>query len=90
MTERTEEVGDVEARRAAVAYRVEVVLAVGVLARVDDAAFSEQDESVKQGDDVAPGLMDGEDDRAVVLASEGDERLNDVEGVKGVKTWKTR
>jgi hypothetical protein len=84
-TGRTEEVGDVEARRATVAKRVKIVLAVGILARVNDAALGEQDETVKEGDDVASRLMDRKDDGPVVLAGEGDERLDDVECVEGVE-----
>lgn len=66
--------------------RIEVVLALGVLSRVDNSTLCEQDEPVEEGNDVASRLMDGEDDGSIVLSGEGDERLDDVERVESIET----
>lgn len=65
--------------------RLEVLLTLAVRPRVDDLTLGEEDETVEEGDDVGPRLVDGEDDGSVVVASEGDKGLNDVEGVEGVE-----
>lgn len=49
---------------------LKVIMALGDFARVDQLAASEEDELVKHGDDVAPRLMDREDDCAVVVPRE--------------------
>lgn len=65
---------------------VEVVLALGVLSRVDNSTLCEQDEPVEKGNDVASRLVNSEDDGSIVLSGEGDERLNDVERVESIET----
>lgn len=81
----TEEVCDVEPGRARVSDRLEVVLALFVRARVDDLSLGEKHEPIEEGDNVGPRLVDGEDDGAVVVPGERDERLDDVERVERVE-----
>ena len=86
MVSRTEEVCNIEAGRARLVDGLEVRLAFAVLARVDHLAKGQDDELVEHGDDVAARLMDREDDSAVVVAREGDQTVNDVEGIERIKT----
>jgi hypothetical protein len=83
---RTEEIGNVEARRAGVTERFKVLLASIVVSRVDNPTSSEKDETVEEGDDVGSGLVDGEDNGTLVIASKSNEGFDDVEGVEGVET----
>ena len=81
-----EVVGNIEPRRTRVADVVEVVLAFVEGSAVDCAALCEQDELIEQCDDVGAGLMDGEDDSAVVRLDEVDQTFNHVERVVRIKT----
>lgn len=51
---------------------LEVILAPIVVSRVNDLASREEDEPIEEGDDVASGLMDSEDNGPLVIPGEGD------------------
>lgn len=83
---RTQEIGDIETRRAWVTDRLEIPLTLGELARIHGFSRSQDKQMVKQGDNVAPRLMDCEDDGPVVVARKGYKAVNDVMRVEGIQT----
>ena len=68
----------------------EVVRDLVCLARVDELALGEHNELVEEGNDVAARLVNGEDDRAVVLASQRHETVDNTERVVRIQTCTPR
>lgn len=66
----TQVVSNVEPRRTRISDALEVRLALRQLSRIDDLALRQQHKLVKEGNNIAPRLMDGEDNGSVVVACE--------------------
>lgn len=57
------------------------------IARIHHATFGKQEHPVKHRRDITLRLMDGEDDRSVVLLRQIGKRLDDIISVVRVETW---
>jgi hypothetical protein len=64
---------------------LEVRLALGILTRVHDATLSKQNELVEHGHNVAAGLMNCKDDRALIFSRQCDKALDYVVRIVRVK-----
>jgi len=73
-------------RRARLADLGKIHLALRELARVDELARGQEHKLVKEHDNVAERLVDGEDDSPVVIPHQRNVTLHDVVGVVGVET----
>jgi hypothetical protein len=62
-----------------------VLLRLLEIARIHHATFGEQEHPVKHRRDVALRLMNGEDDRSIVLLRQVGERLDDIISVVRVE-----
>jgi len=60
-------------------------LTLAKFARVDKFPRSQEQELIKESDNIASRLVDGEDDSAVVVACEGYKTFHYVEGVVGIE-----
>ena len=69
---RTDEICQIEPWRARAADALQEVVALVRVARVDELPARQENELVEERHDVAPRLVDGEDDCAVVVACERD------------------
>ena len=69
----TQEVCNVEACRARLPDSREVFCALVSIARIDQLSLSEHEQLVKQGDNIAAGLVNGEDYGTIVVLGEGDQ-----------------
>ena len=79
-----EVIRNVESRRTAVTRVIKILLAACEWTRVDRPALSQEDQSVKQGDNIGAWLMDGEDHCAIVGLCQGDETFDHVECIECV------
>ena len=60
-------------------------MTLGQFAGIDNFALSKKNQLIEHGDNVAARLVDGEDNSAVVVTSEGDKALHNIVGVVGVQ-----
>ena len=83
---RTQEIRDIESRRAGLSDVGEIILAFRKLARIDRFTSGEDKKLVEECDDIAPRLMDGEHHSAVIVPSQRYQALNDVIRIVCVQT----
>ena len=69
---------------------LEVVVAFACFSGIDELPMSEEHELVDQGHNVAAGLVDGKDHRAIIVPSERHERVDDAEGIVRIETCRAR
>ncbi len=81
---RTDEIRNVEPRWTGVADILKVIVTIRGVARVNQFALSQQHEFVKEGHNIAARLMDGENDRTVVVSRKGNQAVHYAEGVVSV------
>ena len=54
------------------------------LSGVDELAAGEHNELIEKGDDIAARLVNCEDNGPIVIASEGNQTIDDAEGIEGI------
>ena len=78
-------IGNIEARRAAIADAIKVYLACVKRSRVYRPALGEENQAVKEGDNVGSRLVNGEDDGSLVSLGQGHETFDDIVGIEGIQ-----
>jgi hypothetical protein len=86
LSELTKEIGDIKARGTRLPDTCKVILAFRELPTVHHFAHSEDDELIEQRDDIASRLMDGKDDSAFIVPSQGDKTLDNIVCIVSVET----
>lgn len=82
----TEVICDVVSGRTFVPNVGKVLLTPLKVPRVDHSSLCKHHQAVEEGDDIALRLVNGEDDRTVVLPSQGDQRFDNVVCVVRIET----
>lgn len=83
---RTDEIRNVEPRWTRIADILEVIVAVRGVTRVNQFALCQQDKFVKEGHDIAARLMDGENDRTIIVSRKCHQAVHHAEGVVSVQS----
>ena len=65
---------------------LEIIIALGSIARIDEFTPSEEDELIEEGNNIATGLMNSENDRSVVIPGKRHEATDDTQGIESVQT----
>lgn len=65
-----------------------IIVAARGFSGVNKFALGQKNYLVKERNDIASRLMDGEDDRAVIISCEGNQALDDTQGIVCIESWK--
>ena len=84
--QRTEEIRNIKPRWTRLSDRSEVFLASGVLSRIDELPLGQKDELIEECHNVAPRLMDREDNGAVIVSGKRNKTLHNIVSVVCIQT----